>query len=145
MGELPCQLLAVKSNIVFRVVSQMPVLGNASNPLGDLSQERAAPDEGRVGYYKSSLANGITVELTASEHAGLYRYTSPGTFSIVVDVSHVLPSFRGRGWEQHYSGGDFSVRDDGYYEGYGTYNNGWNLVSAITPFREAWRSRGRRH
>jgi len=107
----------------------MPVVGNVSNPLEDLSQNRSSPDEGRVGYYKSSLSNGITVELAASEHAGLYSYTFPSAASIVVDVSHVLPSFRGLGWEQHYSGGNFTIFPDGHYEGHGTYNNGWNLVS----------------
>jgi putative alpha-1,2-mannosidase len=79
----------------------MPVIGNVTNPLGNLSQSRSVLNEGHVGYYKSSLANGITVELAATEHAGLYQYTfGNGTMpSIVVDVSHVLPSFRGLGWE----------------------------------------------
>lgn len=94
----------------------MPVIGPVTNPLADLSQPRASEDEGGVGWYKSSLANGITVELAASEHAGLYSYTFPQTknasFSIVVDVSHVLPSFRGLGWEQHYSGGTFELFSD---------------------------------
>jgi putative alpha-1,2-mannosidase len=118
------------NSLHYRVVSQMPVLGTVANPLEDLSQDRATADEGRVGYYKSSLKNGITVELAASEHAGLYKYTFPRATSIVVDVSHVLPSFRGLGWEQHYSGGYFTIFSDGHYEGKGTYNNGWNLVSA---------------
>ncbi|KAF2856655.1 glycoside hydrolase family 92 protein [Plenodomus tracheiphilus IPT5] len=113
----------------YGVVSQMPVVGNVSNPLANLGQPRSIPDQGGVGYYKSSLANGVTVELAASEHAGLYSYSFPdnSTSSIVVDVSHVLPSFRGLGWEQHYSGGSFSLFRDGHYEGLGVYNNGWNL------------------
>jgi predicted alpha-1,2-mannosidase len=113
----------------YGVVSQMPVVGNVSNPLANLSQPRAAPDQGGVGYYKSLLANGVTVELSTTEHAGLYSYSFPNgsTSSIVVDVSHVLPSFRGLGWEQHYSGGNFSIIKDGHYEGSGIYNNGWNL------------------
>jgi len=113
----------------YGVVSQMPVVGEVPDPLADLSQPRASPDQGSLGYYKSSLANGITVELGATEHAGLYTYSFPnGTASnIVVDVSHVLPSFRGLGWEQHYSGGSFSIEEDGHYEGSGIYNNGWNL------------------
>lgn len=109
----------------------MPVAGSVPDPLADLSQPRASPDEGGVGWYKSSLANNITVQLAATEHAGLYHYTFPkGTntsCSIVVDVSHVLPSFRGLGWEQHYSGGTFKLLNDGHYEGSGTYNGGWNL------------------
>ncbi|KAF1940480.1 alpha-1,2-mannosidase family protein [Clathrospora elynae] len=113
----------------YGVVSQMPVVGNVSDPLADLSQPRASPDQGGVGYYKSSLASGVTVELSATEHAGFYSYSFPGgnPASVVVDVSHVLPSFRGLGWEQHYSRGDLSIFDDDHYEGSGTYNNGWNL------------------
>lgn len=106
----------------------MPVTGiDDFNPLEDLSQDRKTSDEARVGYYKSSLANNVTIEVAATEHAGLYQYASPGPASIVVDVSHVLPSFRGLGWEQHYSRGNFGFFQDGHYEGSGTYNNGWNL------------------
>jgi predicted alpha-1,2-mannosidase len=113
----------------YGVVSQMPVLGNISDPIANFSQPRASPDQGSVGYYKSSLSNGIVVELAATEHAGLYSFNFPkdSVPSIVVDVSHVLPSFRGKGWEQHYSGGSFELFDDGHYTGSGTYNNGWNL------------------
>ncbi|KAF2022218.1 glycoside hydrolase family 92 protein [Aaosphaeria arxii CBS 175.79] len=125
----------------YGVVSQMPVVGDIANPLLDLSQDRAVPDEAEIGYYKSSLANGVAVELSATQHAGLYRYTfsktntslfgnssSSNMHSIVVDVSHVLPSFRRFGWEQHYSGGEFEYdATDGHYQGFGTYNNGWNL------------------
>jgi len=113
----------------------MPVPGNVANPLVDLSQPRAAADIGQVGYYKSSLSNGVAVELAASEHAGLYQYAFPSSAlnSIVVDVSHVLPSFRGLGWEQHYSKGDFATFED-RYEGSGTYNNGWNLCKPRTCF-----------
>lgn len=120
----------------YGVVSQMPVVGNVSNPLADLSQARAAADEGHIGYYKSSLKNGVTVELSATEHAGLYQYTFPSGSSsaIVVDVSHVLPSFRGLGWEQHYTKGNFSMLSDDHYEGSGTYNNGWNLAPDWTLY-----------
>lgn len=109
----------------------MPVIGNVSDPLADLSQPRNSADQGGVGWYRSNLANNITVQLAATEHAGLYEYTFPknmnGSSSVVIDVSHVLPSYRGLGWEQHYSGGSIEILDDGHYEGSGTYNNGWNL------------------
>jgi predicted alpha-1,2-mannosidase len=123
----------------YGVVSQMPVVGDSFDPLSDLSQSRAAPDEGSVGYYKSYLANGVTVELAATEHAGFYAYSFPNsthdsTASIVVDVSHVLPSFRGFGWEQHFSGGNLSIFADAHYEGSGTYNNGWNLAPDWTIY-----------
>ncbi|KAK8254139.1 alpha-1,2-mannosidase family protein [Phyllosticta capitalensis] len=112
----------------YGVVSQLPVVGNISNPLVDLSVSRSAPDTAQVGYYAAELANGIGVQLAASSHAGWYQYRFPdGGGSVVVDVSHVLPSYRGLGWEQHYAGGSLEVFDDGHYEGNGTYNGGWNL------------------
>ncbi|TKA64704.1 hypothetical protein B0A49_08371 [Cryomyces minteri] len=113
----------------YGVVSQMPVLGAVPNPLVDLGTNRSGPDQGAVGYYKTSLANGIIIEVAATEHAGFYQYTFPaGGASVVVDVSHVLNSFRGLGWGQNYTNGRFGIMRDGHYEGRGTYNNGWNLA-----------------
>lgn len=111
----------------YGVVSQFPVNGTVSNPLADLSIARTVADTSAVGYYKTQLGNGITVELAGTNHAGFYQYTFPsGNASVVVDVSHVLPSFRGLGWGQNYAGGGFVIFEDGHYEGNGTYNNGWN-------------------
>jgi putative alpha-1,2-mannosidase len=113
----------------YGVVSQMPVLGNITNPLADLTDTRSAPDQSEVGYYKSSLGSGITVELAATERAGLFQYTFPSNSNatnVVVDVSHVLPSFRGMGLEQHYLGGSITVDKDGKetrYYGSGSYDN----------------------
>lgn len=109
---------------------QLPVVGDISNPLLNNSIPRAANDTAQVGHYEMSLANGVTVELAATEHAGMLKYGFPsnGTANVVVDVSHILPSFRGTGWGQGYAGGSLSIFGDGHYEGRGTYNNGWNLA-----------------
>lgn len=113
----------------YGVVSQMPVTAAASvaNPLRDLGQARASADEAAVGYYKSVVADGTVIEVAATEHAGMYQYTFPvgANGSVVVDVSHVLPSFRGLGWGQGYAGGSFQLQDNGSYTGHGVYNNGW--------------------
>ena len=113
----------------YGVVAQQPVVGNVSNPLSDQSTPRASNDEAQVGYYKSSLSSGVTVELAATEHAGILQHTFPtgSTANVLVDVSHVLPSFRGLGLGQNYTGGNITIDPDGHYEGSGTYNNGWNL------------------
>lgn len=112
----------------YGIVSQMPATGKVSNPLLDLSQSRIANDSAEVGYYKSELENKITIEVAATAHAGLYAYTFPeGENAVVVDVSHVLPSFRGLGWGQGYAGGSFGLTEDGY-QGHGIYNNGWNIA-----------------
>lgn len=118
----------------YGVVSQLPVTGSVSNPLADLSVQRAAPDQSMVGYYRTYLGNGVMVELAGTNHAGLYQYTFPAGSqpSVVVDVSHVLPSFRDLGWGQKYSAGSFEIFQDGHYEGNGTYNNGWNRGECVT-------------
>ncbi|KAL0262494.1 hypothetical protein SLS55_001462 [Diplodia seriata] len=129
----------------YGVVSQLPVVGDSSlaNPLADLGVARGAADEASVGYYRARLANGVTVELAGTDHAGMYRYAFPenrggapsaAAAVVVVDVSHVLPSFRGLGWGQGYAGGAFEIFDDGHYEGSGTYNNGWNLAPNWTIY-----------
>lgn len=113
----------------YGVVSQMPVLGNIPNPLANLNDTRASVDVSSVGYYKASLGSKITVELGATHRAGFYQYKFPegkGTPNVVVDVSHVLPSYRKQGLSQNYLGGNITVLEDGHYEGFGDYNNGWN-------------------
>lgn len=114
----------------YGVVAQMPVLGTIDNPLADLGVGRAEEDVSEVGYYRSHLANGILVELAGTAKAGFYQYTFPkkgGDPGVVVDVSHVLPSFRGLGFGQHYRGGEIGIEaeDDGRvsYRGYGDYDN----------------------
>lgn len=112
----------------YGVVSQMPTHGIPSNPLLDLGRNRSVNDTAKVGYYKSSLASGIVVELAATAHAGMYQYSFPsGENAVVVDVSHVLKSFRGLGWSQGYTGGAFELTETGY-TGHGIYNGGWNIA-----------------
>ncbi|KAL9106849.1 MAG: hypothetical protein Q9227_008182 [Pyrenula ochraceoflavens] len=103
----------------YGVVAQMPVTGNISNPLDDLSVSRASADEASVGYYKTSLSSGAVTELAATEHAGMLQYTFPAgsQANVVVDVSHVLPSFRGLGLGQNYTGGDLTITTNGSYTG----------------------------
>ncbi|KAI6528543.1 hypothetical protein MCOR16_005332 [Pyricularia oryzae] len=125
----------------YGVVAQMPVVGNIANPLDDYLAARDAPDMTEVGYYKSRLATGITVELAASSRAGMLQYTFPSgptPRNVIVDVSHVLPSYRGQGLGQRYLGGSISVdRDDSgnlQYKGSGSYDNGWNRAPKWTVY-----------
>lgn len=125
----------------YGVVSQMPVLGDVANPLADHNDTRAKADVAEVGYYQSFLGSGITVELAGAERAGFYQYTFPSTNqtkNVLVDVSHVLSSYRGQGLQQAYLGGNIEVvngnASDGYYQGYGSYNNGWNRAPQWTVY-----------
>lgn len=126
----------------YGVVSQMPVVGDVENPLLDHNDTRASTDVTRVGYYKVNTGSGVTLELAASKRAGLYNYTFPSTAAstnVIVDVSHVLPSYRGQGLGQNYLGGNITVipSPDGSslrYEGSGSYNN----VSQIATSHELY-------
>ena len=119
----------------YGTVSQLPLVGNISNPLSNITVGRAVPDQGSPGYYRAQTSDNVVVELAATSHAGMYQYTFPSGNSwnstvnhnnILVDVSHALPSFRGQGLSQGYAGGEFSIFPDGHYEASGIYNNGWN-------------------
>ncbi|KND87913.1 putative glycosidase, partial [Tolypocladium ophioglossoides CBS 100239] len=127
----------------YGVVSQMPVVGNVENPLSDaMNDTRAAPDFTEVGFYKAHLGSGTTLKLAASNRAGMYKYIFPKDkegFHVLVDVSHVLSSYRGQGLEQHYLGGNITVHKQGadshyYYTGFGTYDNGWNRAAPWTVY-----------
>ncbi|KAI1265741.1 glycoside hydrolase family 92 protein [Xylariaceae sp. FL1019] len=123
----------------YGVVSQMPAPGDIDNPLNLENVSRSQDDVASLGYYQTSLANGISVELSATEKAGFYQYTFPGNGSVnvVVDVSHTLSSYRGQGLGQNYLGGNISVSetDSGLkYEGAGSYDNGWNKAPKWTVY-----------
>src|SRR5699024_4488756 len=82
----------------YGTVSQLPLVGSISNPLSNLTVGRSGTDEASVGYYKAKTTDGVVVELSSSARAGAYRYSFPegSKGNILVDVSHVLPSFRGQ-------------------------------------------------
>ncbi|KAH6692371.1 glycosyl hydrolase [Plectosphaerella plurivora] len=125
----------------YGVVNQMPIVGTIDNPMIKNTDTRQSPDETEVGYYKSTLGSGVVVELAAADRAGLYKYTFPSGGSganVIVDVSHVLKSYRGQGLGQSYLGGSISVDDkrngDIKYTGHGTYNMGWNRAGPWTVY-----------
>lgn len=116
----------------YGVVAQLPLVGKITNPLSpSLVGIRASPDFTEVGYYKSSLSSGTSVELAASTKSGMYHYSFPNTNddrNVLVDVSHVLSSYRGQGLGQHFLGGSLSIAQDqgtgyNYYTGSGIYDN----------------------
>ncbi|KAL4865489.1 hypothetical protein BDV12DRAFT_211057 [Aspergillus spectabilis] len=113
----------------YGTVSQLPLVGNITNPLSNITVARNGTVEAAVGYYRARTGDGVVVELSATAHAGIFRYTFPkgsANNHVLVDVSHVLPSFRGQGLSQGYKGGNFTIFPDGHYEGHGIYDNGWN-------------------
>lgn len=126
----------------YGVVSQMPWVGNITNPVSNLTSNRTEPDQAAVGYYRTALDSDVVVELAASDRSGMYRYTfndEEEVANVVIDVSHVLPSYRGFGWSQHYTRGGIEVFDDGHYEMNGTYDGGWNIGEPLRHLSGATR------
>jgi hypothetical protein len=92
-------------------------------------QERTTLDIANVGYYKTELANGVTAELSATNHAGIVHYQYPENTEkhILVDVSHMLPSSGEAQHSQFYGNGFLARSPDGtQYQGYGVYRGGFS-------------------
>jgi len=113
----------------YGLVPQMPLTTLEGVNLMDnitYMQPRTTPDEASVGYYRTSLQNGIVAEMSASQHAGIMRYQYPAEKKnyLLVDLSHFLPSKGKR--EQWYSNGFLERSEDGSrYSGYGVWREGW--------------------
>lgn len=80
----------------YGVIPQMPLASlDGVNVLDNMTymQPRIGEDTARVGYFKTQLQNGITIELSGSRHAGIMQYN--GASHVLVDVSHYLPDETG--------------------------------------------------
>lgn len=113
----------------YGLIPQMPLTTlEGVNLMDNLTymQHRTVSDIASVGYYKTSLANGVVAEMSATHHAGIVKYSYPedGNKYIVVDLSHFLPATGKK--EQWYSNGLLETSSDGtWYSGYGVYREGW--------------------
>jgi putative alpha-1,2-mannosidase len=91
-------------------------------------QHRVGNETASVGYFRTDLESGVTIELSATAHAGIMQYTYPaGEKNILVDLTHRLPSQRGSACTQRYVDSAIDISEDGMeYRGYGVYEAGWN-------------------
>ena len=90
---------------------------------------RSRPGSRICWLLRSPTAGNVIVKLDAGSRAGMYQYTFPESHTgnnVLIDMSHVLPSFRGQGLSQGYAGENFTIMRDRHYEASGVYNNGWN-------------------
>ncbi|KAJ5692453.1 hypothetical protein N7462_001876 [Penicillium macrosclerotiorum] len=124
----------------YGLIAQMP-LTSVDAPVNILdnqtySQPRVGQDVARVGYFKTELKSGVTVELSASRHAGIMEYSFPkGEKHILVDLSHYLPGSPGDANSQFFAGGEIQIEESGKaYSGYGTYIGGWNNGAPFTVY-----------
>lgn len=115
----------------YGLIPQMPLttLENV-NLLDNITymQPRVGDDVASVGYYKTDLENGIRVEMSASMHAGIMKYSYPEETEryVLVDISHYIPTIGKK--SQWYSNGMIERSEDGsMYSGYGVYREGWAM------------------
>ncbi|EKG18302.1 Glycosyl hydrolase 92 [Macrophomina phaseolina MS6] len=112
--------------VKYGVVAQMPLASLAGvNVLDNLTyaQRRVGQDEASPGYFKTELGNGVTAEMSATQHVGVmkYSYQTEGERYVLVDVSHYLPTNDEVAFAQFYSNGRLDLEEDGSYSG-----GGWN-------------------
>lgn len=125
--------MEVKGAPTYGFISQMPLTTlEGVNVLDNITymQERTTLDLASVGYYKSALASGIDIELSATHHAGLiqYSFANDTETHILVDVSHILSSASEAQHSQFYSNGFLARSPDGSkYQGYGIYRGGFGV------------------
>ncbi|KAI1825750.1 glycoside hydrolase family 92 protein [Xylaria intraflava] len=122
----------------YGIVAQMP-LTTVDAPVNVLDnttywQRRVGDDVATVGYYKTELENGVTVELSGARHAGIVQYAFPeGEKHVLVDVSHFLPSLGDGASGQMFLDGEINV-DGAQYTGYTTTRGGFGLGAPFTVY-----------
>ncbi len=77
-------------------VSFMPTLGftpDKAAPKGVMQSFLKTDESASPGYYRVKLADGVDVELTATDRVGLHRYSFPAgqPAAVVMDLGRVLP------------------------------------------------------
>lgn len=80
----------------YGAVSFMPTLGfepGKAAPKGVMQSFMKADERASPGYYRTLLADGIDVELTATERVGLHRFSFPAgqPQAVVMDLGRALP------------------------------------------------------
>ena len=122
----------------YGIIPQMP-LTTIAPPVDVLDnrtywQARTGNDTASVGYFKTQLQNGVTVELSGARHSGLMQYSFPaGEKHVLVDISHYLPDEEGGYSVQVFLGGELDINGS-EYTGYGTYGGGWNEGAPFTVY-----------
>lgn len=125
----------------YGIIPQMPLTTVAApvNLLDNTTymQARVDNDTAKVGYFRTQLQNGVTVELSGARHAGIMEYSFPaGEKHVLVDVSHYLPDEKGGYSVQAFLGGQIDLQpENGTYTGFGTYGGGWNEGAPYTVRR----------
>lgn len=83
----------------YGTIALMPAIGMTADKISSEGHKAAydkASEHASPGRYDVGLADGTKVELTATDHVALHRYTFPASAgadaTVLVDVGHALPS-----------------------------------------------------
>lgn len=108
-------------------VCLMPFIGNGrplkNAPTSTYSHHN---EQASAGYYKVTLDNGVTAELTATERVGLHRYTFPTASTIPCLLLDLVSGTGNKAYEAY-----VRLVDDHTVEGY-RFTRGW------APFRKVF-------
>lgn len=121
-------------------ISFMPVMlpyKKAPEPLGIHSKFRHETEEAMAGYYKVTLDDyGIDVELTATERAGIQRYTFPdGNAAVILDLQKAM------NWDATQQAA-IKIVDSTAIEGF-RFSDGWARDQKVyfrSKFSKPWNS-----
>lgn len=149
------------------LISQMPLLGTlAGINLADnntYAQNRSLESESAtVGYFTTTLTNGVVIEITSSNHSAFMRYTFPSASGlnastpsldslgaatstssnvddahVLVDLAHVLPGYGTQTYSQKFLHGKLHLRSgktaaSPSYFGTASYYGGWSQPESHT-------------
>ncbi|EME38293.1 glycoside hydrolase family 92 protein [Dothistroma septosporum NZE10] len=120
-----------------------------------------------VGNFTTVLVNGVKIEITAGKHSGILRYTYPSSSRgesnnltssqtyvsgdalqpaaprpedahVLVDLTHILPSYSIEDYSQKFLRGDLHVRsgenEAPSYHGSAMYSGGWPQIESQTIY-----------
>jgi predicted alpha-1,2-mannosidase len=123
----------------YGVLSLMPTLAfdGSKQKVTDYETAFAKEDErAQAGYYGVKLANGIDVELTATQRVAVHRYTLPSAGAVVIDLTKVLDSGVVDATEIHVTGEEVYGslhHKGGMSDGFGGYTVYFSMASTA-PF-----------
>ena len=116
---------------------RVSILSGSTTDLGRLIFSQDGEDVASVGYFRTKLKSGVTVELSATRHAGMHHYKYPSTAEthVLVDFSHYLPHPT-RSWDsQFYIGGEVKIQpNSSLYTGYTSIAGGWCIGAPVTVY-----------
>ena len=123
----------------YGLIPQMPLTSlDGVNVLNNRTywQKRVGDDVAKVGFFATSLENGVNIELSGARHSGIMQYNFPaGKKYVLVDISHYLPAEGGAADCQFFAGGKMKVSSDRRtYTGFGSYGGGWSGSAPMTTF-----------